>query len=45
MTVRPLVLGRGPQAPAILESLATALRTIDPDNAWQTPERSRCGGI
>ncbi|MFE1914056.1 RpnC/YadD family protein [Streptomyces anandii] len=25
--------GRGPQAPAILESLATALGTIDPDNA------------
>ncbi|MGW1912399.1 hypothetical protein ACWCQS_17180 [Streptomyces sp. NPDC002076] len=25
--------GRGPQAPAILESLAAALRTIDPDNA------------
>ncbi len=25
--------GRGPQAPAILESLASALRTIDPDNA------------
>ncbi|MEU6506816.1 hypothetical protein [Streptomyces sp. NPDC046942] len=25
--------GRGPQAPAILESLASALRTIDPDSA------------
>ncbi|GAB1335738.1 hypothetical protein ACE1SV_23280 [Streptomyces sp. E-15] len=25
--------GRGPQAPAILESLAAALRTIDPDSA------------
>ncbi|GGS46228.1 hypothetical protein GCM10010206_04990 [Streptomyces cinerochromogenes] len=25
--------GRGPQAPAILESLASALRTLDPDSA------------